>query len=309
MPRSFASMPVTSRSPMRMRPDVGSWKPAIMRSVVVLPQPDGPSSVMSSPGRTSRQTSRTAATAPCTRCWNCADTCSRRMTSGLKRVGPNSRSKAGRWRPVLASTYAPLHLFARGRWQAPNNGVEEAHDRHYHRDHKHGEGCRRSERKFRHVFKDAHRNQTPADRHQKDGGADGSHRADEYHAYTGQEGWHDQRQRDAPEGRGALRTKAAGGFLQALVDLLQQGDGRADAGRAVAEHVAGNDDQRRAGQHDGRIVECDQIGDADDGAWQREIDHRHDLHGRTAARGAARHKIADQHPMEAAEGHADKGND
>jgi hypothetical protein len=38
-------MPVTFRSPMKMRPAIGSWKPAIMRSVVVLPQPDGPSSV------------------------------------------------------------------------------------------------------------------------------------------------------------------------------------------------------------------------------------------------------------------------
>ena len=40
---------------MKMRPAVGSWKPAIMRRVVVLPQPDGPSSVSSSPGRTSRR--------------------------------------------------------------------------------------------------------------------------------------------------------------------------------------------------------------------------------------------------------------
>ena len=33
---------VTSWSPIRILPDVGCWKPAIMRKVVVLPQPDGP---------------------------------------------------------------------------------------------------------------------------------------------------------------------------------------------------------------------------------------------------------------------------
>ena len=33
---------VTSSPPTRIVPDVGSLKPAIIRSVVVLPQPDGP---------------------------------------------------------------------------------------------------------------------------------------------------------------------------------------------------------------------------------------------------------------------------
>jgi len=63
---SFASTAVTSRSPMKISPALGSWKPAIIRSVVVLPQPEGPSSVISSPGATSRLTSRTAATSPFT---------------------------------------------------------------------------------------------------------------------------------------------------------------------------------------------------------------------------------------------------
>ena len=66
MLRSFASMPVTSRSPIQISPALGSWKPAIMRKVVVLPQPEGPSSVISSPGATSRLTSRTAAMSPFT---------------------------------------------------------------------------------------------------------------------------------------------------------------------------------------------------------------------------------------------------
>ncbi len=48
----------------RMSPVVGATKPAIMRSVVVLPQPEGPSSTISSPGWTSRLTASTALCAP-----------------------------------------------------------------------------------------------------------------------------------------------------------------------------------------------------------------------------------------------------
>ena len=47
-----------------MVPVLGGAKPAIMRSVVVLPQPDGPSSETNSPFLSSREKSATAATAP-----------------------------------------------------------------------------------------------------------------------------------------------------------------------------------------------------------------------------------------------------
>ena len=46
-----ARLKVTSSPPSRMRPPVGSSSPAIMRSVVVLPQPEGPSRQKNSPSR------------------------------------------------------------------------------------------------------------------------------------------------------------------------------------------------------------------------------------------------------------------
>src|SRR6185369_2924615 len=55
---------LTTRSPMTMRPASFCSRPAIMRSVVVLPQPDGPSSVSSRPSATSRETASTAHTVP-----------------------------------------------------------------------------------------------------------------------------------------------------------------------------------------------------------------------------------------------------
>ena len=53
MPRSLGGTkvfgPLTTLSPILISPVVGFSKPAIMRSIVVLPQPDGPSSVTNSP--------------------------------------------------------------------------------------------------------------------------------------------------------------------------------------------------------------------------------------------------------------------
>jgi len=49
---------------MTTRPVLASMKPAIIRSVVVLPQPDGPSSATSSPSATSSETPATATVLP-----------------------------------------------------------------------------------------------------------------------------------------------------------------------------------------------------------------------------------------------------
>ena len=55
---------MTSRPWSRIRPSDGSSKPAIIRSVVVFPQPDGPSIVKNSPSRIVNDTSSTAQKAP-----------------------------------------------------------------------------------------------------------------------------------------------------------------------------------------------------------------------------------------------------
>ena len=47
-----------------MVPEVGGMKPAIMRNVVVLPQPEGPSSETNSPLASSSEKSATASKAP-----------------------------------------------------------------------------------------------------------------------------------------------------------------------------------------------------------------------------------------------------
>src|SRR5271163_1332319 len=60
MSRSLGVSSLTTFPPMRNSPLVMSSSPATIRSAVVLPQPDGPTSTMNSPSRTSRLRSLTA---------------------------------------------------------------------------------------------------------------------------------------------------------------------------------------------------------------------------------------------------------
>src|SRR4249920_3975497 len=60
MSRCAARRKVTSSPSSRIRPAVGSSSPAIILSVVVLPQPEGPSRQKKSPSRTVKVESRTA---------------------------------------------------------------------------------------------------------------------------------------------------------------------------------------------------------------------------------------------------------
>src|SRR5882672_1308287 len=62
MSRSLGGRSLTTRSPMAISPAVISSSPATMRSVVDLPQPDGPTRTMNSLSRICRFTSLTACT-------------------------------------------------------------------------------------------------------------------------------------------------------------------------------------------------------------------------------------------------------
>ncbi len=62
--RFWGGVEVTSSPPTITVPEVGSVKPAIIRSVVVLPQPEGPSSEKNSPDAMSRSRSLTTVSLP-----------------------------------------------------------------------------------------------------------------------------------------------------------------------------------------------------------------------------------------------------
>ncbi len=64
MSRSLGATWLTTLSPMRSVPSVISSSPAIMRSEVVLPQPEGPTRTMNSPSLILRSRSLTATTSP-----------------------------------------------------------------------------------------------------------------------------------------------------------------------------------------------------------------------------------------------------
>src|SRR5262249_60390184 len=62
--RLFGGSRPTSRPLISTRRGVGSTNPAMIRSVVVLPQPEGPSSVRNSPSSTVRSSAASASTSP-----------------------------------------------------------------------------------------------------------------------------------------------------------------------------------------------------------------------------------------------------
>src|SRR6185295_7639276 len=64
MSRCDARLKVTSSRSSRILPDEGSSSPAIIRNVVVLPQPEGPSSTKNSPSAMVNDDARTAVKSP-----------------------------------------------------------------------------------------------------------------------------------------------------------------------------------------------------------------------------------------------------
>ena len=89
------------------RPAVGCSKPAIIRRVVVLPQPDGPSRVKNSPLTISRSMSRTA-----TKSSNCLTTPDRRTPGSLTRTTPRSNPCSPRTSSIQAKS--GVHSFTSG---------------------------------------------------------------------------------------------------------------------------------------------------------------------------------------------------
>src|SRR6478672_818936 len=64
MSRSLGATSLTTRSPIRSVPSLISSRPAIIRRLVVLPQPEGPTRTMNSPSAMARFRSSTASTSP-----------------------------------------------------------------------------------------------------------------------------------------------------------------------------------------------------------------------------------------------------
>ena len=64
MSRSLGGRSFTTRAPIEIVPEVISSSPAIERSAVDLPQPDGPTSTMNSPSAMSRLSSSIPRTSP-----------------------------------------------------------------------------------------------------------------------------------------------------------------------------------------------------------------------------------------------------
>src|SRR3970040_1389307 len=102
MSRSLGGRSLTLRSPMAISPEVISSSPATMRSVVVLPQPDGPTRTMNSLSRIVRLTSLTACTSSYFLFSSFSTTCAMGDLSRSRDVGHPRRRPRTPARRILA---------------------------------------------------------------------------------------------------------------------------------------------------------------------------------------------------------------
>src|SRR5215207_700611 len=122
MSRSRGATRLTTRSPIAISPALIDSSPASIRSAVVLPEPEGPTSTMNSPSAMSSESARTASTSP------------KRLETSLKRT---------------PATSGPLALHRSGEHAADEVPLEEdvEHDDWRRDDHRAG----REQRQVRRV--------------------------------------------------------------------------------------------------------------------------------------------------------------
>src|SRR3954468_23666250 len=93
MSRCAARFSVTSSPPSRISPPVGNSRPAIMRRVVVLPQPEGPSMTKNSPSSTVKLEPLTATKSPNAFCRMLTVICAIALLRELRGDGEQTRPR------------------------------------------------------------------------------------------------------------------------------------------------------------------------------------------------------------------------
>src|SRR6516165_9265250 len=139
MSRSFGVSSFTSFPPIRRMPLVMSSSPATIRSAVVLPQPDGPTSTMNSPSATSRLKSFTA--------WKPFSYTLLICSMSTVAIMPPYRGyhtyrscPAGRARPPAVAVSSRGSSFHRTGGQARDHELAEDEDQDADRHHRHHAG-------------------------------------------------------------------------------------------------------------------------------------------------------------------------
>src|SRR3954447_4673131 len=253
-PRSLAGTRVprsdekSTRSATEISPRSGISSPATQRSVVVLPHPDGPRSVNSSPSSTSKLRSSTACTRPCF----------------SLRDEPNVLT---RFRIVSISRLPDADL-----------GAELVGDRDHHdqsSDHQHPERAQLRELAVAPHLPDRDREHLAPGRVQQDGAAELAHRDDDDVDPPGDEAGHEQRQDDPPEGLEPAGPAHQRGLLELAADLEHRRRRVPHTVRYVPRHVRDEQDPERAVDRQPRRPEVDrQDRDAENEARDDERQER-----------------------------------
>src|SRR5262245_11318056 len=222
---TLAGTLTTGRSPMVIRPSSGFSRPATQRSVVVLPQPEGPSSVTISPAATSKSMLATAVTTS--------------LLALKVLVSPSTRIMVQQ-PPTPPYSILLLH---------PKSATELERDEaqcHQQQEHQYPEGAEQQERAFLPEIENDHGGGAVlrAGQHERDGElAIGVHHHPEP---GGEQAGPQQRQRHFEE---VARPGDAGdlrGLIELVVDLHHRGRYEPQRDRHVFGEISKPDDDERA---------------------------------------------------------------
>src|SRR4029079_15892571 len=224
-PRSLAGMLTghrpsdpanTTRSSTVMRPESGFSRPAIERRVVVLPHPDGPSSVNSAPSATSKETSCTANTRVCSAAPALAALACLRVrlsaSNVLVRLSMLSTGSPGGLVSLLPEADLCPQL------------VRDGHEHHECEHHDHAEGREDGELPVLELLEDEDREHLVARCVEQDRAAQLAERDDEDVDPARDEAGTEQRKQDPPERLPPARPADLRRLLQLTCDLLHRDD-------------------------------------------------------------------------------------
>ena len=143
---------------------------------------------------------------------------------------------------------------------------------------------------------------------QEDHRADRGHRPDEAVHERGHDRGTEERQDDPAHRRARPGAQGERGLVEAPVDLRERGDSRSHADRHVAEDEAEDQDRAGARELDGRHVEREDVGHADDRPRNREGEHRAELEQAPAREPLPREQVCGQHADRGGDGGRDGGD-
>lgn len=161
-----------------------------------------------------------------------------------------------------------------------------------------GEGRSHTKLVVFHLVQDQDRQETVVGGYQEDDRADGGHAADEGVDQAAEEGALDEGQGHRGEDPAGVGAKVCRRFLDTGVDLLEAAFTGPDADGQGPDHESRNEDGRRTGKLDGRLIKGQDVADTDNGARYCDTQQGREVDEAPADKFLPHYQIGDDHAQD-----------